>query len=345
MSKTMLAWQLTGHSLANLNLKELPVPTPGDGEVLIRVSAASLNFRDKAIIDGTYPNPLISLPLVPASDMVGEVIAVGSKVTKLRPGDRVSANYHTRWLVEGEPGGTSQFIEDQLGGPLPGVLAEYVVLPAYSLVKAASTLSDQEAATLPIAALTAWYALVNAGGLKAGQSVLTQGTGGVSLFGIQFARMLGARAIVVSRDPEKLEQVKQIGATDVIDMSKHPDWAKQALALTDGAGVDHILDTLGSDGIPQSVEAAAIRGQITSIGFLTGLEAKLNVAPLMQKLVTIRGTNVGPRSAFEHMSREIDRHGGFKPIIDKVYSFKQIPEAFEHLARGPFGKLVIDLHS
>ncbi|MBD3817396.1 NAD(P)-dependent alcohol dehydrogenase [Brevundimonas diminuta] len=209
-------------------------------------------------------------------------------------------------------------------------------------VTAPVSLTDQEASTLPVAALTAWFALVETGNLQAGETVLVQGTGGVALFGLQIARALGARIIVTSRSAEKLERVKALGAWGTIDTGATPDWSGAALELTDGRGLDHVLELIGGDNIGQSAAALASGGRIAQIGFMKGADIVLSAVPMMLKRAVIQGITVGHRRAFEDLVRFIDRHG-LKPVIDQTYGFKDAPAAFAHLDRGPFGKIVIDI--
>jgi NADPH:quinone reductase-like Zn-dependent oxidoreductase len=227
-----------------------------------------------------------------------------------------------------------------LGGPLPGMLAEYVVLPEEVVVTAPSSLSDEESATLPVAALTAWFALVEAGALRKGQTVLVQGTGGVSLFGLQFAQALGARVIVTSRSDDKLDRAKALGAWAGINTARVPAWAQAAVELTDGDGVDHVLELMGGDNLGQSVQALAGSGHILQIGFMNDTEIRMPAIPLQLRRATLRGVSVGHRRAFEEMNQAIDRHG-IKPVIDQVFAFTDVPAAFARLEQGPFGKLVI----
>ncbi|HEY4072404.1 MAG TPA: NAD(P)-dependent alcohol dehydrogenase [Herbaspirillum sp.] len=341
MNTTMKAWQLSAYGLNNLQLASLPIPVPGEGDVLVRVSAVSLNYRDKLAVEGGYFPDEPAFPFVPASDMAGEIVGAGAKVSRFRIGDRVSGNFRTRWIDRLAPYSLADH-SLSLGGPLNGVLAEYIVLPEYAIVKAPSSLSDEEVSTLPIAALTPWYALIETGHLKAGQTVLVQGTGGVSLFGMQIAQAHGAKVIVTSRDDAKLERTKALGASGFINTRTTPAWAARALELTNGQGVDHILDVMGGDSLQQSLDAVAPEGRITCIGFLQGANVNFNVIPLLVKRAVIQGNSVAPRSAFEAMNRAFDEYG-IKPVIEKVYPFSDVPSAFEHLARGAFGKVVISL--
>jgi NADPH:quinone reductase-like Zn-dependent oxidoreductase len=340
MAETIQAWQLPAHGWRNLECVTRPMPVSGPGELLVQVGAVSLNYRDKVVMDGTLKVP-VGFPFVPLSDMAGTVVSVGPGVTRFKSGDRVMGHFRTRWLDAVAPHSQAEHGQT-LGVPLTGMLAEYVVLSDYAAVATPPSLTDDEAATLPIAALTAWYALVDQGKLRAGQSILVQGTGGVSLFGVQFAKMMGARAIVTSRSADKLQRATALGATDLINTSETPNWAAHALELTDGAGVDHILDVLCGEAFNQSLKAVAPEGRVTAIGFMEGMEARFPVIDLLMKRAIVQGSSVGHRQAFEEMNRAIDRHE-LKPVIDAVYPFAEAPRAFDHLDRGAFGKVVVSL--
>ena len=337
----MKAWLLSGFGLKNLQLGETQTPIPKKGEVLIKVSAVSLNFRDKAIVDGIYEPELVPKPLIPVSDAVGVVVAVGSGITHLKEGDRVNSHLYSAW-VDGDPKPNEPAF--CYGTPLPGGLAEYMILNAATAVKAPEAMTDEEASTLPIAALTAWYSMVDYGHLQSGQTVLAQGTGGVSVFAIQIASALGAKVIATSSRDENLEKVKDLGAWQTINYRKHPDWEKKVLELTDGKGVDQLLDVVGGDGLNQSVEATRVGGQIFQIGFLQGQTAKVDLMRIIFRQTAIRGIAVGSARAFERMNEFLNQHQ-IHPVLDKVYSFDQAREAYEHLARGAFGKIVIRVNS
>lgn len=341
MSETMRRWQLPSFGLKNLELAEAPVPVPGSNELLIRVAAVSLNYRDKLAVEGELLPDRPPMPFVPVSDMAGEVVTIGADVSRFKVGDRVLGNFWTQW-IDGEPPREMTRHGLSLGGPLPGALAEYVTLHEEIAVRAPASLTDEEASTLPVAALTAWSALIETGHLKAGQTVLVQGTGGVALFGLQFARAFGARVIVTSRSAEKLERAKALGAFGVIDTRANPDWSGSALELTNGRGVDHVLELIGGDNISQSAAALASGGRIAQIGFMKGSEIILSAVPMMLKRAIIQGVSVGHRRAFEDMNCAIDEHG-LKPVIEKVYAFGDVRAAFDHLERGPFGKVVVRL--
>lgn len=333
----MRAWQLEDFGLENLRLKERPTPKPGPGEILVKVSAVSLNYRDKAIVDGVYDPERMPKNLIPVNDAAGVVAEVGPGVTRWKTGDRVMSHFYSHWL-DGAPARDEP--DWQLGGPLDGGLAEYMVLEAGSAVATPSNLSDEQASTLPIAALTAWYCLVEYGNLQPGQTVLVQGTGGVSLFAVQFAGALGARVIATSSSDDKLETVAALGADGLINYRTHPDWAQQALELTDGEGVDHVIDVVGGEDLNQSVRATRPAGNIWLVGFLGGTIAPLDVMSLLYSQVAIRGIAVGHRRAFKDMNTFIE-HNDLRPVIDTVYAFEDAHEAYRHLARGAFGKIVI----
>jgi NADPH:quinone reductase-like Zn-dependent oxidoreductase len=333
----MKAWELEKFGQEkNLRLVERPVPVPGPGEVLVRVHAVSLNYRDKVLVEGIYM-PSLQLPFVPASDACGEVTAVGAGVTRVAAGDRVIGQFRVRW-IDGKPGADEVALS--LGGPLPGVLAEYVLWPQQAVVKAPKHLSYEEAATLPIAGLTAWFALVEDGRLKAGESVLVQGTGGVSLFAVQFAAMAGARVIVTSSSNQKLAKAKQLGATDTVNYRTTPDWDRNVLELTGGQGVDHVIEVGGGETFKRSLNALAIDGHVAVVGFLGGMKITLDATSLIRKRARVQGIAVGHRRAFEEMNRAIEIHG-LRPVIDRCFPFTGVREAFDYLDQGAFGKIVI----
>ncbi|NWK80367.1 NAD(P)-dependent alcohol dehydrogenase [Aquitalea sp. LB_tupeE] len=333
----MKAWMLKDFGLQNLELGEVPTPVPQAGELLVKVGAVSLNFRDKAIVDGIYEPHLVPKDLIPVSDAVGEVVAVGEGVTRFKLGDRVNSHLYSRWL-DGEPGPDEPAY--CFGMPLPGGLAEFMIIHEDSAVRAPENMTDEEASTLPIAALTAWYSLMDVGNLKPGQSVLVQGTGGVSIFAAQIAAAYGARVIATSSNDENLDKVKALGVGDGINYRTYPDWEKKVLELTDGKGVDVTIDVAGGNGLNQSVLATKAAGVIAQVGFLTGQTTQLQLMPVIFRQTTIRGIAVAPRSSFDRMNPFLDKHS-IKPVIDKVYKFDEAVQAFEHLARGPFGKVVI----
>jgi NADPH:quinone reductase-like Zn-dependent oxidoreductase len=335
-TETNRVWQMTGFGLEKLVLAEAPVPQPRAHEILIRVGAGSLNYKDKMIVEGTLL-PDLALPHVPTSDAAGEVVAAGSGVTRFRVGDRVVGHTITDWVDGDAPPILHQAT---IGMSLPGVLADFIVIDENAAVATPAHLSDAEASTLPIAALTAWFALFEAGHSMPGETVLIQGTGGVSLFAVQFAALAGLRAIVTSSSDEKLERAKALGAWAGINYRTSPNWAEAARAVTSGRGVDHVLEMVGGDNARQSLEALAADGRVSLIGFLGSTELSLSILPFMRNRLSITGASIGHRRAFERMNRAIES-AALKPVIDRVYPFTEVPKAFAHLAKGSFGKIVI----
>jgi NADPH:quinone reductase-like Zn-dependent oxidoreductase len=332
----MKAWALQGFGRENLKMVDVPVPEPTAHEVLVRVSAVSLNYRDKLLVEGLY-NPELRFPVIQVADTVGEVTQTGKDVSRFQVGDRVITNYATRW-IDGRP--AADEVVHTLGNTINGGLAEYLVLSEDALVLAPTYLTDEEASTLPVAALTAWHALVKNGGLSSEQTVLVQGTGGVSIFGLQLASLAGARVIVTSSSDEKLERAKDLGAHDTINYVKEPEWHKEALRLTAQQGVDQILEVAAGKSLAQSIETIRPGGQIAVIGILDGVASEIPIFPVLQKQVTIRGMVTGSRTMFEEMNLELEKTR-IHPVIDAVYSFGDALKAYEHLYRGAFGKIVI----
>jgi NADPH:quinone reductase-like Zn-dependent oxidoreductase len=337
INTTMKAWQLHEFGLDNLTLGNVATPEPKAHEILIKVGAVSLNFRDKAIVDGIYEPEMIPKPLIPVSDAAGTVVSVGADVTKFKVGDRVISHLYSHW-IDGAP--ASDEPDYCLGAPYPGGLAEYMILEAESAVLAPSTITDEEASTLPIAALTAWFSLVTYGKLKAGETVVIQGTGGVSIFGLQIAHALGAHVILTTSSDAKGQKAKELGADEIINYVTTPDWAKEVQRLTNGIGADQLLEVVGGEGLNESVKATKVTGQISVIGFLAGQTTNLDLMPIIFRQTKIQGIAVGHLTAFEEMNKAFDEYN-IKPVIEKVYPFEQAVEAYQHLAKGAFGKIVI----
>lgn len=333
----MKAWQLHAFGLENLTLGETTVPTPGPNDILIKVGAVSLNFRDKAIVDGIYEPEMIPKPLIPVSDAAGTVVQVGHQVTRFKVGDRVASHLYSRW-VDGLPAPNEP--DFCFGAPLPGGLAEYMLIHEESAVEVPSYLSDEEASTLPIAALTAWFSLVTYGKLKAGETVVVQGTGGVSIFGIQIAKALGAKVIATTSSDQKGEKARELGAQEIINYVSTKDWASEVTRLTNGQGADHLLEVVGGEGLNNSVQATRVGGQISLIGFLNGQTTNLDLMQVIFRQTRIQGIAVGHRAAFEEMNKAFEQYH-IKPVIDTVYNFEDALKAYEHLGRGAFGKIVI----
>ena len=332
----MKTYQLkTGFGIENLALEDVPQPIPGPGQILLKMSAWSLNYRDLLVVRGIYA-PKLQFPFQMLSDGVGEVVATGPDVTRVKTGDRVAGAFMQTW-IEGEM--SDEKFKSALGAHRPGIAAEYVVLDAEGVVPVPEHLTDEEAATLPCAAVTAWQALVTSGNLAAGDSVLVLGTGGVSIFALQFARMVGARVIATSSSDDKLERVRALGASDVINYRSTPEWGKRVRDLTGGRGVDHVVEVGGAGTLAQSLGAVRTSGRISLIGILTGGQA--NPIPILMKSVTLQGIFVGSREMFEAMNRAIALNG-LKPIVDRVFPFAELPQALRHMESGAhFGKIVI----
>jgi len=325
-------------SIDNLRLVERPDPVPGPGQVLLRMSAASLNYRDLFVLRRGYGASTGTLPLVPVSDGVGEVVAIGPGVDRLAIGDRVCPMFFPDW-IGGEP--RAARIAAILGGPVDGVMAELMAVGAGSAVRIPPHLSDAEAATLPCAALTAWRALVTEGRIKAGDTVLVQGTGGVSLFALQFAKLVGARVIVTSSSDAKLERVRAMGADAGINYRSTPEWGKAAKALAGGDGVDHVVEVGGEQTLVQSLRAVRVGGTLSLIGVLSGGKMDVRLGPVVTRAVRMQGVTVGSREDFEAMVRAIEQHR-LQPVVDRVFAFGELRAALDHLASGTqFGKVCI----
>ena len=324
-----------GFGFDNLKLVDRTDPQAGPGQVLVRMKAWSLNYRDLLVVTGAY-NPRMKLPMVPLSDGSGEVVAVGTGVTRFKAGDRVAGIFMQKWLA-GDL--TDDAAKSALGGAIDGVLSELVTFAEDGLVRVPDHLTFEEAATLPCAAVTAWNGLVASGGVKAGDTVLIQGTGGVSLFALQFAKLHGARVIATSSSDAKLARVRDLGAVDTINYKTTPEWGKAAAALT--GGVDHIVEVGGAGTLGESLRAVRPGGHIALIGVLTGGGQTFNPVPILMKAVRVHGIFVGSRAMFEAMNRAIALHA-MKPVIDRVFEFDAAADALRHLQSGAhFGKVVI----
>lgn len=337
----MKAYELQGgFGIEALTLTERPGALPGGGQILVKMRAWSLNYRDLMLVKGQY-NPKLRLPFTPLSDGVGEIVAVGvgegEGVTRVKVGDRVAGIFMQKW-IEGEV--TEAKAKSALGGAIPGLLAEQVVLDQDGVVHVPAHLTDEEAATLPCAAVTAWHALVTAGGVKAGDTVLVQGTGGVSLFALQFARLLGARVIATSSSDAKLARVRQLGAAEGINYQTVPEWGRRVRELTDGVGVDHVVEVGGAGTLGESLGAVRMGGRISLIGVLSGA-GQANPLPILMKNVCVQGIFVGSRVMFEAMNRAIALHQ-LRPVVDRVFAFEEVREALRHMESGAhFGKIVV----
>ena len=326
-----------GFGLDRLQLAERPEPEAGRGQVLLRMRAAALNYRDLLMVQGQY-DPRQPLPLIPCSDGVGVVAAVGEGVQRVKIGDRVCPIFAQSW-IGGSP--TRERSRATLGGPLDGTLAEWMVLDAEGVVGAPEHLSDEEAAALPCATLTAWNALVDHGRVKAGDTVLVEGTGGVALAALQFTNMLGARAIVTSSSDEKLARATALGAWQTLNYRTHPEWAREVKRLTGGEGVDLVLDIGGAQTLPQAVHAVRLGGCICSIGVVSGRSFEFDVTPVFMRQIRIQGVFVGSRDGFEAMNRAIVQHG-LRPAVSRTFAMHETRGALEYLASAEhFGKICI----
>lgn len=338
MDQTMRVIEATGLGLDSLRLARRPVPAPGPGEILLRLRAATLNYRDLAILQGRY-RAGIATPFIPASDACGEVVALGAGVTRFAVGDRAVPVYTQGW-IDGLPT-PDQRANRTLGVPLDGVLREYIAIPAEEAVRPPAHLTDMEAATLPIAALTAWSTL-RQGGVKSGDWVLVEGTGGVALFALQFAKMAGARVMVLSSSDEKLRRAQALGADAVLNYRQTPAWGAPARAAMDGRGADIVVETAGST-LPEALAATAFGGFVGIIGFTGGFEARLDVRALLGPMIRVQGIAVGSRTGFEAMNRAMAAHAT-RPVLDQVFPLENTREAFALMERGGhFGKIGIEI--
>ena len=315
---------------------ERPDPEPGFGHVLIKVKAASLNYRDLSVARGAYGRSVPS-PVIPLSDGAGEVIATGPGDTRIATGDRVAGVFMQTWLAGPVK---EEYGKSALGGATDGMLAEYVVLNQDGVVKLPPHLSYEEGAALPCAAVTAWNALIHTGRLVAGETVLTLGTGGVSLFALQFARLTGARVIATSSSDSKLARVQKMGASGIINYKATPDWEKPARAMTE-IGVDHVVEVGGAGTLEKSMKAVRAGGTISLIGVLTGTTGEINPRSILMRTIRLQGIYVGSREMFEEMNRAITFHQ-LRPVIDRVFPFAEAVEAYRFMESGAhFGKIVI----
>ncbi|MGD0288732.1 MAG: NAD(P)-dependent alcohol dehydrogenase [Candidatus Binataceae bacterium] len=331
----MKAYEIgTSGGIDALKIVERPTPKPGHGQVVVRMRATSLNYRDLVIAKGGLGKRERSL--IPLSDGAGEVVELGPGVTRVRAGDRVAPIFTQTWLG----GDIGRNLPTALGGEIDGVLAEYVVLNQDGLVHFPDHLSFEEAATLPCAAVTAWNALITVGQLRAGDTVLVMGTGGVSIFALQFARITGARVIATSSSDAKLARLREMGATEVINYRTTPEWGKRTFELT-AHGVDHVVEVGGAGTLANSFEAVRPGGRISLIGLLTGFGGEFNPLVVLFKSVCFQGIRVGSREMFEAMNRAIAA-AQLRPVIDRTFPFAEAPQAYRHLESGAhFGKVCI----
>jgi NADPH:quinone reductase-like Zn-dependent oxidoreductase len=335
----MKQWQISSFGIDALELIEKDSVPPGRGQVLVRVHAASLNYRDLMMVQGKY-NPKLKMPRVPCSDGAGEVVAVGEGVTRWKMGDRVCGSFFQSWL-DGRP--TAAKTKGALGGDLDGMLATEVVLDELGLVSIPAHLSYSEAATLPCAALTAWNALFTAADTQPGDTVLIQGTGGVSIFALQFAKMAGARVLGTSSSDEKLLRARSLGLDAGLNYRETPDWEKWATELTGGEGVDLVVEVGGADTLARSLKAVKPGGTVAQIGVLSGQNDGVDIRPVLVKQIRLHGVFVGSRTEFEVMNRAVAL-ARLRPVVDQEFPFTEAREALSHMkSAAHFGKIVVTM--
>ncbi|MEZ5305679.1 MAG: NAD(P)-dependent alcohol dehydrogenase [Pyrinomonadaceae bacterium] len=336
----MRAYEIAEFGIDNLRETERKLPDLQANEVLVKFHAASLNYRDLLMVKGEY-NPNLKLPMIPFSDGAGEIIDVGADVEKWEPGDRVMPTFMQGWLD-----GDIDFKKARtaLGGDLDGVLCEYAAIPQYGLVKIPDHLSYEEAATLPCAGVTAWNAVNFSGAVQSGDTVLLMGTGGVSVFGLQFAKNLGAETIVTSSSDEKLEMASTLGASHTINYKTNPDWEKEVVEITGKRGVDHVLEIGGAGTLRKSISSVRMGGHIAVIGILSG-KGEFDPLTILMKAVKLHGIFVGSRFMFENMCERIQDEY-LKPVVDSVFEFEDVKEALRYMESGKhFGKIVLRIGS
>jgi NADPH:quinone reductase-like Zn-dependent oxidoreductase len=335
----MRVYQLgAGGGIEDIRICERTRPKPGPREVLVRMRAASLNYLDLMILDGRFSTGA-QAGIVPLSDGAGEIVELGEGVRRLKLADRVASTFFPLWVAGSLP---AEGRSDLPGATRDGMLAEYVVFDENALVQIPANLSFEEASTLPCAALTAWESLVGARALLPGEVMLTQGSGGVSIFALQFAKLAGARVIVTTSSEQKAARLKALGADEVINYSVSPDWPVVVKALTNGLGADHIMEIGGAGTLEKSVDASAVGAQINMVGVLEQV-THVNASLFMRGLTTIRRISVGSRASFEAMNRAIAFHQ-LKPVVDRVFGFGEAPQAYRYLCeRNHFGKVVISI--
>ena len=330
--------------LRNLGIKHLELiqqsePKPNRGEVLVKIEAVSLNYVDLLVVKGLI-NPNLNLPYIPVCDGSGVVESVGERVTGFKPGDKVVTTFIPKWLKGKPTEQTTDYSTRQGLGNVSGQLSEYKCFDVNQLIHAPTNLSTIEASTLPIAGLTAWNALQYSN-LQAGETVLLHGTGGVSIFALQFAKVFGARVIITSSSDQKLQQAQQLGADSLINYKITPDWENSIHKITGNNIIDVIIETVGGQNLQRSLNVLRMGGHISVVGLLDGFEAKINTLNLLHQQATIQGLEVGGRDNFEAMNRTIESKD-IHPVIDKIFLLEEIQEAFAYLDRGlHFGKVCI----
>jgi NADPH:quinone reductase-like Zn-dependent oxidoreductase len=335
----MRVWQIQSFGIDQLALIDVPQPRPGRGEVLIKVHAVSLNYRDLLMVRGHY-NPRMALPRIPCSDGAGEVVELGEDVNQITKGQRVAGIFMQHWL-EGSP--TAEKTRGALGGDIDGMLAEYVVLRQNGVVPVPEHLSALEGATLPCAGVTAWNALVHAAQVKPGEVVVLQGTGGVSIFVLQFAKIAGATVIGTSSSDEKLARAKALGLDAALNYRQSPEWAKWVLKQTHNRGADLIVEVGGAGTFSQSLQAVRMGGTVAQIGVLSQSDQPVPIALLLHRQVRVHGVYVGSRAHFEAMNQALTANR-IHPVVDRIFPMQEAQQAFRTMEQGNhFGKIVIQV--
>ncbi len=337
-SALMHAWTTRGDGIENLRRSQVPIPTPGPGQVLMKMTAWSLNFRDLLVIGGVEGwRP--SADIVPVSDGVGVVVVAGPEVTRFRVGDRISATFLPQWRAGPL---TREDYTRPVGGPVNrGMLADYVIVDQEEAARVPASLTDAQAATLPVAAVTAWHAVGRRSRIRSGDTVLIHGTGGVALFALQFATALGARVAITSGSDTKLARARALGAAETINYRTHSHLSQRVLEWSGPDGVDHVIETIGGDNLNLSLQAVKIGGTISFIGLIAGQTASVNTYDFVTKNVTVHGIETGSREMYEELAAFIDEQG-VQPVIDTTLPVDQVVNALEQLRSGRhFGKIVL----
>ncbi len=325
----------SGYGFDALTMGDRPEPSPGPRDVVVKMQAASLNHRDLQVVRGDYPQQ--KLPLIPVSDGAGEIVKIGSEVSRFVVGDRVCPCYVPDW-ISGPP--TPEAIQRRLGGSVDGVLAEYVCAPEHGVVNIPSHLSAIEGATLPIAGVTAWHALFVQGNLQPGETVVVQGTGGVSMFAMQLTLARGGRVIATSASDEKLRRLRALGQVDVVNRTTS-DWSVEVLRLTDGRGADHVIDVVGGGNLSRSIAATKLGGIVSVVGYLDSPRGEIDIPLVLRRMVSLHGLSVGSRSSFEGLAEAFE-HNRLYPVVDRVFRFSEVREAMAYLSLGKHvGKVVV----
>lgn len=334
----MHTYQFDSFGIDHLKLIETSTPEPGPGQITVQLHALSLNYRDILVVKGLY-NPKLKLPAIPISDGAGVVTAVGDGVERFRAGDRVMSHFVSGWT---DGPFRQEYLATTLGCPETGLAAEHVILPAEAAVQIPAGMDFPAAATLPIAALTAWSALVTVNDTQPDQTILTLGTGGVSIFTLQLAKALGARVMITSSSDEKLARARELGADGTINYAATPEWERSVLEFTNGLGVDLTVETVGATTLEQSLKATRATGKVALLGALKGLSGNVNTGLILMKRLQIHGIMVDSRTAFENLCRFIEERQ-IVPVISQTFPFDELPAAFHHLEAGEhFGKVVIE---